>query len=194
MHIVRHCLNLLAHFHKVYPWTLKNSTSEDQTKKSIKKSSLRGAKKNTRKRDFDTLKKRSWDFEIGPKFSETHIFRGTIRHPPLRLTMNNRRLWNSHQKSEATSFLGPRHLGTFWNAESRKSPFQGFSRGIFHHRHHVVLSEYTQDWEQYHRNVPLHDIAQFECFTDLNLFKYAFNVIQNWETDALQFYSMVLFC
>ena len=39
------------------------------------------------------------------------------------------------------------------------------------------------------------DIAWFECFTDLNMFKYAFNVIQNWNTDALQFYSMVLiFC
>ena len=36
-----------------------------------------------------------------------------------------------------------------------------------------------------------HDIARFECFTDLNLFKYAFNVIKNWETYALQFYSMV---
>ena len=31
-----------------------------------------------------------------------------------------------------------------------------------------------------------------ECFTDLNLFKYSFNVIQNWETDALQFYLIVL--
>ena len=40
-----------------------------------------------------------------------------------------------------------------------------------------------------------HDIAWFERFTDLILFKYAFNVIQNWNTDALQFYSMVLiFC
>ena len=37
-----------------------------------------------------------------------------------------------------------------------------------------------------------HDIAGFERFTDLNLFKYAFNVIQKWETDALQFYSIVL--
>ena len=41
----------------------------------------------------------------------------------------------------------------------------------------------------------LHDITRFERFTDLNLFKYAFNVIQNWNTDALQFYSMVpIFC
>ena len=31
-----------------------------------------------------------------------------------------------------------------------------------------------------------HNVAWFERFTDLNLFKYAFNVIQNWETDALQ--------
>ena len=30
-----------------------------------------------------------------------------------------------------------------------------------------------------------HDIARFER-ADLNLFKYVFNVIQTWETDALQ--------
>ena len=42
-----------------------------------------------------------------------------------------------------------------------------------------------------------HDIAQVELFTDLNLFKYVFIVIQNWETDTgtLQFYLMVhIFC
>ena len=31
-----------------------------------------------------------------------------------------------------------------------------------------------------------HGVGWFDRFTDLNLFKYAFNVIQNWETDALQ--------
>ena len=36
------------------------------------------------------------------------------------------------------------------------------------------------------------DIARFERFTDLKLLECASNVIQNWETDALQFYSMVL--
>ena len=36
------------------------------------------------------------------------------------------------------------------------------------------------------------DIARFERSTDLKLLEYASNVIQNWETDALQFYSMVL--
>ena len=28
------------------------------------------------------------------------------------------------------------------------------------------------------------DIARFEHFTDLNLFKHVFHVIQNWEMDA----------
>ena len=35
----------------------------------------------TRLRDFETYQKRFRDFEILPKFSETHVFRGTIRHP-----------------------------------------------------------------------------------------------------------------
>ena len=34
-----------------------------------------------KKRDFETYQKRFRDFEILPKFSETHAFRGTIRHP-----------------------------------------------------------------------------------------------------------------
>ena len=33
------------------------------------------------KRDFETYQKHFWDFEILPKFSDTHVFRGTIRHP-----------------------------------------------------------------------------------------------------------------
>ena len=39
------------------------------------------------------------------------------------------------------------------------------------------------------------DIARFERFTDINLLAYVFNVIQNWEMDALQFYLIALiFC
>ena len=34
-----------------------------------------------KKRDFETYQKRFRDFQILPKFSETHGFRGTIRHP-----------------------------------------------------------------------------------------------------------------
>ena len=34
-----------------------------------------------KKQDFETYQKRFRDFKILPKFSETHMFRGTIRHP-----------------------------------------------------------------------------------------------------------------
>ena len=44
-----------------------------------------------KKRDFETYQKRFRDFEILPKFSETHVFRGTIRHPLKRLTGHNTR-------------------------------------------------------------------------------------------------------
>ena len=37
-----------------------------------------------KKRDFETYQKRFRDFEIQPKFSETHVFRGTIRHPSIK--------------------------------------------------------------------------------------------------------------
>ena len=30
----------------------------------------------------------------------------------------------------------------------------------------------------------IHDIARFDPFTNLSPFKYAFNVIQNWEADT----------
>ena len=33
------------------------------------------------KQDFETYQKRFRDFEILPKFSETYVFRGTVRHP-----------------------------------------------------------------------------------------------------------------
>ena len=33
-----------------------------------------------------------------------------------------------------------------------------------------------------------HNITWFKHFTNLNLFKYAFNVIQDWEMDALLFF------
>ena len=37
-----------------------------------------------KKRDFETYQKRFRDFEILPTFSETHVFRGTIRHPSIK--------------------------------------------------------------------------------------------------------------
>ena len=50
-----------------------------------------------KKRDFETYQKRFRDFEILPKFSETHVFRGTIRHPfftaadYLNMTVSNKK-------------------------------------------------------------------------------------------------------
>ena len=38
-------------------------------------------KQTMQKRDSETYQKRFRDFEILLKFSETHVFRGTIRHP-----------------------------------------------------------------------------------------------------------------
>ena len=82
------CLNnLLAQFNKLYPWSLKKSTSEDQTERKndnfetppgIKKKSRLWDSKITRKQDFETHQKRLRDFEIGPKFCETNVFWGTI--------------------------------------------------------------------------------------------------------------------
>ena len=108
--------------------------------------------------------------------------------------MNSRWLWNSHQKHK---FLRAEASRDILNLESQKCHFQGLSRGIFHHGRHVVSSEHTENTRKTGNNAvemsqAFHDIAPFECFPDLNLFKYAFNVTQNWQTDALQFYLMML--
>ena len=57
-----------------------------------------------KKRDFETYQKRFRDFEILPKFSETHVFRGTIRHPYFSLesviTTDGIKIFSiGHQKS-----------------------------------------------------------------------------------------------
>ena len=41
----------------------------------------RRIKKPSRKRDFETAQKHFRHFEIVPKFSETHVFRGAILYP-----------------------------------------------------------------------------------------------------------------
>ena len=99
--------------------------------------------------------------------------------------MNSRRLWNSHQRHKLLRAEASWDILKF---RAPKLPFPGFLRGIF--RRHVVSSEYMQDWEQFAVDMSqaFQKIARFEHFTDLNLFKfkYSFNVMQNWETNALQ--------
>ena len=101
--------------------------------------------------------------------------------------MNSRQFWNSHQRHKFLRAEASRDILEFQSLRN------GISRGF-----QEVFS--TMDAMLFHENtlgtMPLiHNIAWFELFTNLSLFKYAFNVIQNWESDVLQFYSMVLiFC
>ena len=60
---------------------------------------------------------------------------------------------------------------------------------ILHRGRHVVSTECTQDREQYRRNVP--GVPRYHTVWTFHRSKPV-SVIQNWETDALQFYSMVL--
>ena len=109
-----------------------------------------------------------------------------------RLIMNSRQLWNSHQRHKFLRAEPSRNILRFRVSEMA---FPGvFKRYLplrmlcFFVRILVTLGTMPSKCRRHS------DIAWFECFTDLNLFKYAFNVIQNWNTDALQFYSMALIC
>ena len=91
--------------------------------------------------------------------------------------MKTRRLQNSHQRHKFLRAKASRDILKFT---------QSLGNGIFR-----VFKRYFPLWVSC-CFIRIY-VAQFKCFTDLNLFKYSFNVIQNWETDTLQFYSMVLF-
>ena len=81
--------NLLAQFNKLYPWTLKNVTPEEQKER----------KKMTNPRPQNPLAKKKiycknetsipikwfWDFEIRPNFSESHIFKVPFYTPISKL-------------------------------------------------------------------------------------------------------------
>ena len=60
-----------------------NDKSEtwSETCRQKKLETPRRIKKASRKRDFETYQKHFRDFEIVPKFSDTHVFWGTILYP-----------------------------------------------------------------------------------------------------------------
>ena len=63
-------------------------------------------------------------------------------------------------------------------------PFPGVSKRYFNRGHHTVSSEYIENTHKTGNNAietsqAFHDIAPFEHFIDVNLFKYLFNVIEN---------------
>ena len=59
--------------------------------------------------------------------SGTNIYKPVPDWSSRQIIINSWRLWNSHQ---GTNSWGPWYLATFWNVESRKWHFQGFSRGL----------------------------------------------------------------
>ena len=123
-----------------------------------------------------------------------HISRVVKKFLSSRPIMISRRLWNSHQRHKFLRAEASRDILKFRVSEM---PVPGVSRRYFPPRMPCCFVRICTRLGTIalENSQAFHDIAQFECSTDLNLFKYAFNVIQYWETDALQFYSMVLiFC
>ena len=99
--------------------------------------------------------------------------------------MISRRLWNSHQRHKFLRAEASRDILKFRVSEVVFPEVFSTVDAMCFVRIHVRLGTMPS----------FHNVARFEHFTDLNLFKYAFNVIQIWEMDTLQFYSMVrIFC
>ena len=110
-----------------------------------------------------------------------------------KLIMNSRQLWNSPQRHKFLRAEATRYILIFRSSEMAfPGVFKSFfppqtpcCQVIIHAGLGTMLSRCPRCSTASHgSSVSLHD---------LNLFKFAFNVNKNWETDALQFYSMVLF-
>ena len=81
------------------------------------------------------------------------------------------------------------HLGHF----KIKSLGNGVSRDlqeVFSTKGAMLFHQHTRKAENNAIEISqvFHNITWFKHFTNLNLFKYAFNVIQDWEMDALFFF------
>ena len=103
--------------------------------------------------------------------------------------MNSRRLWNSHQRH--TFFEGRGILGHFENQSLGNGVSRAFQE-VFSSMDAMLfrpITHKTQDWEQCRRNVP--GVPRHCTVRTFHRSKpkYAFKVIQNWETDALQYIS-----
>ena len=101
--------------------------------------------------------------------------------------MNGRWLWNRHQRYKFLRAEASRDILNLIKNDISTGFQEIFSTAIQFHQNTCKSGNNAVKMCQVSQH-----IARFECFTDLNLFKYAFNVIQNWETDVLQFYLMVL--
>ena len=92
-----------------------------------------------------------------------------------KLIMNSRRLWNSHRRNKFLRAETSRLILSLGNGVS--SDFQE----VFSTADTMLFSQSICKTEKNAVEMyqAFQDIARFELFRDLNLFKYAFNVIQN---------------
>ena len=91
--------------------------------------------------------------------------------------MNSRQLWNSNQRHKFLSAKASRDILKFSVLEIA---FRGFQE-VFSTTDTMLFRRNTYKTGNYavEMSQAFHNIAQFEWFTDLNLFKYTFNIIQN---------------
>ena len=102
--------------------------------------------------------------------------------------MNSRQLWNSHQRHKFLRTEASRAILEFRVLET---PFPVVFKRCFSIADTMLLCQNTcmTGNNAVEMSQVFHDMARFEHFTDLNLFKYPFNVVHHH-------YSMVLiiFC
>ena len=108
-----------------------------------------------------------------------------------RLIMSTRRLWNSHQRHKFLRAEASRDILKF---RVSKMVFPGIFRRYFPLRTPCCFVRIHARLGKMPSKCPRRStISHGSNVSCLKL--YVFNVIQNWETDALQFYLMVLiFC
>ena len=95
-----------------------------------------------------------------------------------RLIMNSRPLWNSHQRHK---FLRAETSWDILEFRVSETPFAGAFTRYFTTLDTMLICQSTHKTGNNAVKISqaFHDMAQFGCFTDLNLFKYAFNVIHH---------------
>ena len=118
------------------------------------------------------------------------LFRAVKKFLSSRLIMNSRQLWNSHQRNKFLRAKASRDILKFRVSEMS---FPGGFKRYFPLQTPMLFYQNTCKTGKNAVEMfqAFHDIARFERFTE-NLCKYSLNVIQNWDTDVLQFYSKVL--
>ena len=93
--------------------------------------------------------------------------------------MNSRRLWNSHQRHKLLRAKASMDILKFRVSEM---PFPWVFKKYFPLRTpccFIGIHARLETMPSKLMSQAFHNLARFEHFTDLNLFKYAFNTIQN---------------